>query len=169
MYHVLPVVPVGWNQALNVCQWAHEHLPERVSGISAENRFTDFVAVPPLTLLVHTEYVDNFVGLSKKESVTRDAAERVSDALVKAGLPVHPVTCSLGAETLGWEFDPLRPVVGVSRRVASLHVASLCWASENEISSWFGAERVPGYFQCGLRHLSTRWPSETALTGARHP
>ena len=96
VYPVLAVVPMGWNHALNVCQWVHEHMAERVSGISAENRFTDFVAVPPLSPLVHTEYVDNFVGLSQQESVAPDAAERVSDALVKAGLPVHPVTCSPG-------------------------------------------------------------------------
>ena len=60
---------LGWIQALFVCQWVHEHTAERVSGVSAANRFTDFVAVLPLSLLVHTEYVDNFVGLSQEESV----------------------------------------------------------------------------------------------------
>ena len=62
MYPVLAVVLMGWNQALNVCQSVHEHMAERVSGISAGNPFTDFVAVPPLSL-----YVDNFVGPSQKE------------------------------------------------------------------------------------------------------
>ena len=56
VYAVLAVVPMGWNQALNVCQWVHEHIAERVSGISAANRFTDFVAVPPLSPVVHTGY-----------------------------------------------------------------------------------------------------------------
>ena len=41
--------------------------------------------MPPLSLVVHTEYVENFVVLSPQESVVRDKAERVSDALVKAG------------------------------------------------------------------------------------
>ena len=77
-----PLVLMGWNQALNVCQWVHERISERVSGISAENWFT-------LSPLVHTEYVDNFMGLSQQESVACDAAERVSDAL--AGLLVHPI------------------------------------------------------------------------------
>ena len=65
VYPVLAVVPTGWNQVLNVCQWVHEHIAERVSGISAAKRFTDFVAVPPLSPLVHTEYVDNFRGFVK--------------------------------------------------------------------------------------------------------
>ena len=59
----------------------------------------------------------------------RDAAERVSDAVVIVGLAVHSVTCSPRRETLGWEFDPVRPVVEVSRRglwrlrIALFHVA----------------------------------------------
>ena len=60
------------------------------------NRFTDFVAIPPLSRLVHTECADNFVGLSKQKGVARDAAERVSSALVETGLLDHPVTCSPG-------------------------------------------------------------------------
>ena len=67
----------------------HERIAERVSGISAANQFAAFVAVPPLSPLVHTEHVDNFVGLSQQERVARDAAELVSGALIKAGLPVH--------------------------------------------------------------------------------
>ena len=55
---------------------------KEVSGISAANRFPDFVAMPPLSQLVHTEYVDNFVGLLQQESAAQDAAERVSAALV---------------------------------------------------------------------------------------
>ena len=72
----------GWNQAVKVCQWVQEHIAEKVSGISATNRFTDFVAIPSLSPLVHMEYVDNFVCVSQQGSVARDAAERVSDALV---------------------------------------------------------------------------------------
>ena len=82
-----------------MCQWVHEHIAERVSGILAENRFTDFVAVAPLSLLVHTECVDKFVGLSQQESLAWDEAERVYRALVKAGFNVHPVTCSAGGGT----------------------------------------------------------------------
>ena len=92
----IPFLPqflwVGIKQ--RTCARVHEHTAERVTGISAANPHTDFVAVPPLSPLVHTEYVDNFVGLSQQEGVARDAAERVSDALVEDGLPVHPVICS---------------------------------------------------------------------------
>ena len=61
VYPVLGVVLIGWNQALNVCQWVHEHTAARVSGISA------VVVVPPLSPLTHTEHVDNFVGLYNKK------------------------------------------------------------------------------------------------------
>ena len=81
VYPVLTVIPVGWNHALNVCQWVHEHIAEIVSGVYAANRSTD-LAVPPLSPLVHTEHVDSFVGLSQQGSVARDAAERVSVSLV---------------------------------------------------------------------------------------
>ena len=66
-------------------QWVHEHIVERVSGISATNRFTDVVAMP-LSALMHTEYVDNFVGLSQQESATRDAADRVSESIWRGRL-----------------------------------------------------------------------------------
>ena len=46
---VLAVVLVGWSQALNVCQWVYQHVAGRASGISEANRFTDFVAVRPLS------------------------------------------------------------------------------------------------------------------------
>ena len=98
VYPVLALVPVGWNQALNVCQWVHEHIAESVSGISAANRFTDCAAVPPLPPLVRTDFVDNFVGLPQQESVARDAAERISSALACLAFS---------------EGDP-RPVGGVS-------------------------------------------------------
>ena len=62
VYTVLVVVPVGWNQALNVCQWVHKHTAETVSGMSAANRCTNFVAIPPWSPLVHTEYLDEFRG-----------------------------------------------------------------------------------------------------------
>ena len=98
VFPVLALVPMGWNQALNVCQWTHEHIAERVSLRRIDS---------PILLLV---------GLSQQEGVARDAAERVSDALVEVGLPVHPVTFSPRGETFGWDFDPERPIVGVSPR-----------------------------------------------------
>ena len=72
-----------------------------------------------------------------------DAAERVCDALVEAGLPVRHLFPK--GETSGWEFEPGRPVVGVSRRglrrlrVAMLHIASMGWVSEDEIFLTFRA------------------------------
>ena len=42
LFPVLAVVLVGWNQALNVCQWVQEHSAERVTGVGPTNRFSDF-------------------------------------------------------------------------------------------------------------------------------
>ena len=136
----------------------------------------------PCLFLVHTEYVDYFVALSRQESASKGAAERVSGALVQGGLPVLPVTCSSLGETLGWEFDPTKPVVVVSRtgvwrlRLAMLHVASLGWASQDEkkFFGWSlhvsssGAESSWPPWRC-LRVLSTRWPRGTATVGACRP
>ena len=97
---------------------------------------------------------------------SRTRNKRVADALVKAGLPVHPATCSLGGETLGWDFDPERPVVGVSRRglwrlrTAMLHVASRGWASEDEISSLVGRFTV-------RRELLTTFSAAYAFSHSR--
>ena len=137
---VLAVVPVGRNQALNVCQWVHERIAERVSGISAENRFTDFVAVPPLP-----PKRDMSTIYSKTVTARVRAGTRPNEFLKHWSKPTCLFTLSLvPPETKGWEFDPLRPVVGVSRRwlwrvrVALLRVASLGWAIEDEISSLVG-------------------------------
>ena len=146
VYPVLTLLPVGWNQALNVCQWVHEHIAERVSGISAENRFTDFVAVSFGTHGIGGQSR----GLSQQESMARDAAERVYDALVKAGLPVHPVTCSPREFRLG--VRSVEAVVWVSRRglwrfrVALLHVASLGWARTKSVL-WLVTSRFE--LKCG--------------------
>ena len=80
VYPVLAVVPLSCNQAS--CASGCTNTAERVSGISAANRFTDFVAMPPLSPLVHTEHVDNFVRLSQQEGVASDVAKHVSDVLV---------------------------------------------------------------------------------------
>ena len=91
-------------------------------------------------LLVHTGHVDNIAGLSQQESVAQDAAERVSDALVEAGVPDLPVTCSpfrLGVrsgEADCWGVSPWLWRL----RVAMLHVPSLGWASHEDISSLVG-------------------------------
>ena len=143
-------------------------MAEIVVRISTANRFNDFAAVPPLTLLVHTEYGDYFVALSRQESASKGAAERVSGALVQVGLPVLPVTCSSVRETSGWEFDPTKLVVVFSRHpvwrlpLAILHVASLGWASQDEISFLVGyftfralVRRAPGHLRRCLHVLDT--------------
>ena len=63
----------------------HEHVAERAPSIHR------CCGLATIVSFVHTKYVESFVGfLSQQESAAWDAAARVSDALVKARLPVHP-------------------------------------------------------------------------------
>ena len=151
-YFVFAVVFMGCNQALNVCQWVHEHKAERVSGIPAANRFTDFVAVPLPSTLAHTEYVDSFVGLSEQLVLPgRD---------FRLGVRPDEAGC-WGVSPWTWRL-----------RVAMLRVVSLGWARTSSvvwlvISSfglWCG-ERASGFFLWSLRTLSMRRPSKTAHKG----
>ena len=131
---------LGWNEALTVCQWEHEHIAERVSGISAANRFSDLVAMPPLSPLVYTEYVDNFVAPSQQESVARDAAERVSDALFMVGFDCWSV--SLGALAPPYCHASCR-TSGLGERGRNKVVGSPLHVSGFGESSWLHSARLP--------------------------
>ena len=108
---VLAVVSMCWNQAFNVCQWVHEHIQERVSVISAAKRFTDFVAMPPLSILMQ-------------------------QALVWAGLLVHSVTFTAGRERERPSRSRKADCGSVSPGALappSCRASSRGWASEDEI------------------------------------
>ena len=151
VYLVLAVVPVGWIQALNVCQWAHDHMAERVSGNCAHG----------------------LCGQFRGSVVAGKCCPGLSrSSFWCAGQ--SPPTCSpchlLGGATSGLEFGPVRLVVGVSRRgfgafvlqcftshllVGQARTKSVLWCSSLHVSG-SGAERAPGHSKCGLRLLSTR-------------
>ena len=115
IYPCFKAVPMGWSQALWICQEVHERIAARVAAVRPDNRFID--ALPTQKIdegLIHTEYVDNFVGLSKNEQEVRAVTEQVAAALQAAGLPTHPVEVSQGGDTLGWRFDEEAPTLGVN-------------------------------------------------------
>ena len=58
----LRVLAMGWSHAL---WWRHRVLEEiacRVHGLTPDNRVCDHAAVPDITSVVHSEYVDNFIA-----------------------------------------------------------------------------------------------------------
>lgn len=112
------VVPMGWNQALWLCQGLHEAIVSRVPELTEANRFVD--GKPGIFVregtLAHTEYVDNFVALSMDRDQVKGAAEMVSDEMQRARLPVHETDISIGGQTLGWEIAPDEHEVGATPR-----------------------------------------------------
>lgn len=77
VYPVLKVVPMGWTQALWVCQTCHECIVNEMPEISQSLRLVDKVGAPDIAPFVHTEYVDNFVALSQKPGKAFELAEAV--------------------------------------------------------------------------------------------
>ena len=116
IYPLLRVVPMGWTLALQVCQELHETVAERVAAVRPDNRFYEKWLIPRMRPLIHTEYVDNFVGLSNGEESSREVACQVQSALQAAGLPTHDVVVGRGGATLGWFFSSTQPIVGASSR-----------------------------------------------------
>lgn len=110
--------PADGSLALWACQSAHEYLADLSSQVTDENRLRDRRRAPPLQRqgVVHTQYVDNFLALSRDSLSAEDAAHTVGGLLVAEGFPVHPVEASAGGTALGWTFDPSAPIVGISAR-----------------------------------------------------
>ena len=89
-------------------------------------RFVDGAPVPRITQgCIHTEYVDNFISLSRSQHAAERAATEVAAALSDAGLPLHPVEISQGGDTLGWHFDEWRPAAGAAPRTAWRLIAGI--------------------------------------------
>jgi hypothetical protein len=82
---VFRAVPMGWTQALWICQICHETIALRVKNINYDNRLVDKTVVVPLKPFAHTEYVDNFIALSQNIIVVEDLAVKVKEQLKLAG------------------------------------------------------------------------------------
>ena len=120
------VVPMGWTQALWICQHCHERVVEGIDGLGGHNRLADKTPAPRDQALLHTEYVDNFVALSQAQGEAFSQAVAVEGALNKRGLPTHTVESGTGGETLGWAFSAEKPEVMVTpRRLWRLRLAVL--------------------------------------------
>ncbi|CAK0894510.1 unnamed protein product, partial [Prorocentrum cordatum] len=107
-------IPMGWKLSLWPMQRALEILSRRAPGIEEANALFDRRPAPPLTPLIHTECVDNFVGFSQCQRAAGDAARAVSSELTRARFPAHPVEGTRGGATLGWTFSDDSAEVGVN-------------------------------------------------------
>jgi hypothetical protein len=118
------VVPMGWTQALWVCQKCHECVTDDLSVIPPSLRLSDMRPVPSMQPFVHAEYVDNFICLSQQAGLVSDLAGVVEKELNRRGLPTHPVEADTGGETLGWYFDSKKASVAMTpRRLWKLKMA----------------------------------------------
>ena len=115
VFPVFKAIPMGWTQALWVCQHCHEAVVNGLEGLDEHNRLKDNKIPPAMRPFIHTEYVDNFLCLSQDGSLAREMAERVDSALQERGLPTHEVETSIGGCALGWEFSDSQPRVHLSR------------------------------------------------------
>ena len=119
-------VPMGWSQALWVCQEIHEHAVQGIPRLLESNRFVDGKPLHPITRegFVHTQYVDNYIALSLDRAHVEESTNQAAAALRSRGLPRHPVEISAGGETLGWHIDADSAIIGVNPRTAwRLHFA----------------------------------------------
>eukprot|EP00435_Cladocopium_sp_Y103_P028683 s382_g7.t1 len=116
VYPVFKVVPMGWAQALWLCQRCHEMVVDSIGSIPSSLRFVDGCPIPAVKPFIHTQYVDNFVALSQRPHVAADIASQVGRALNERQLPTHAVEASAGGDTLGWHFDEQQPQVMMTPR-----------------------------------------------------
>ena len=118
------VVPMGWAHALWVCQKCHESITDGLESVPASLRLSDMRPVPSMQPFIHAEYVDNFIALTQEKGLAHKLATQVEQELNRRGLPTHPVECTSGGETLGWQFDSEKPHVTMTpRRLWKLKMA----------------------------------------------
>lgn len=151
IYPVLKVVPMGWTQALWVCQTCHECIVNEMPEISQSLRLVDKVGAPDMAPFVHTEYVDNFVALSQKPGKAFELAEAVGKQLRDRGLPTHEVEGGYGVETLGWQFAEKSPRVQITRkRLWKIRLATMELLKEGKCNGRLLEKLIGHYTFAGL-------------------
>ena len=109
---VLGVLPMGWAHALAFCEEAHTNAIAEEEGIGSDTVLVDSAVPKPLSGGLHTEYVDNFLGLGTTPKVADDLVERAGRALRKRGLRLHEAEkAELVSTHLGWSIDGGRGVL----------------------------------------------------------
>ena len=132
-------VPMGWSHSLWVCQIIHERLVAPSPGLGASTRVVDDRRVPDMNPLVHTEYVDNFIGISQSAPAASEAADKVAKALTAVGFGILGPDVTCGGAALGWQFSDSTPEIATNPRRAwrlrlgILHVLERGTASGEEI------------------------------------
>lgn len=69
VFPVFKVVPMGWAQALWLCQRCHEVVVDSLGSVPPSLRFFDGAPIPAVSPFIHTQYVDNFVAISQDSHV----------------------------------------------------------------------------------------------------
>ena len=136
-------------------EFVHKHIAERVSGISAANRFTDCATIVSF-------------GARKCGPRRGRTSFQCTGHSWRGDTRLWVRYGGSGCwGVLPWALAP--SCCSASRRICGLGKRG-----RNQFFGWSlhvsgtGAERAPGHFS-GLSLLSTREPSETALLGACHP
>ena len=114
----MAALPMGWSQALALCQMVAERAALR-AGLDDSARIIDGRPPPPVSSGAHLEYVDNFAAMASSEQRANDMLNRVVTQLRSLGLPVHEVEpAQLQATLLGWFVDGDSGLVMPTRRRA---------------------------------------------------
>lgn len=151
IFPVLKVVPMGWTQALWVCQTCHECIVNEMPEISRSLRLVDKAGAPDMSPFVHTEYVDNFVALSQRPGKAFELAEAVGKQLRDRGLPTHEVEGGYGVETLGWQFAEKCPRVQITRkRLWKIRLATMELLREGKCNGRLLEKLIGHYTFAGL-------------------
>ena len=116
VHPVFTAIPMGWSQALYICQEVLESIAGRVPEVREDNCLRDRKPAPSPSPFLHTEYADNFVMVGTQRGSALRLSQAVKTELEAAGLPTHEAEGAVGGTTLGWDFSALRPEVGASRR-----------------------------------------------------
>ena len=101
-----------------MCQIIHERLVAPIPGLGASTRVVDGRRVPDVDPIVHTEYVDNFIGISQSLPAATAAADKVAKALTAVGFGVHGPDVTRGGAALGWQFSDDAPEIATNPRRA---------------------------------------------------
>ena len=107
---------MGWTHSLAVCQNVFEGLAQQVPGVNPENSLVDKKVAPPMSLMIHIEYVDNLTPDAYQEKLARAAATGVEAKLDDAGLPTQPIGATCGGDSMAWRFSATEHILGFSTR-----------------------------------------------------
>ena len=117
VYPMCSTLPMGWSHSVVVAQAMHEHVCERVAGLSAADRLTA-ASDARVDRTRHAIYIDDVLFFGHDRDDVARAQERYCAAVASVGLPTAPaktVAPSCGGVTcIGVLVDGTEMTVGVA-------------------------------------------------------